>query len=104
MTFLIYVSFLHKQTRNNSLEPCYIIGLRWPSPPRHLYQFLLVQQPEVCMPLSLYTQIYIFKFNNKLRTQVSVIYHGVYRLRVPFRIKQQQTTCIAVASPIKYSV
>ena len=48
-----YVSFIHVyffSIRNNSIDPCccYIIGLRWPSQTRPLYQFLLIHQPEVC--------------------------------------------------------
>ena len=52
---LLDFTYIFLSTRNNSIDPCYIIGLRWPSQTRPLYQFLLVHQPEVCTLLSLNT-------------------------------------------------
>ena len=75
MAFSI-LGYIFLSTRNNSIDPCYIIGLRWPSQTRPLYQFLLVHQPEVYTLPSLNTQIYIFKLNDVL--DASVLHYNNY--------------------------
>lgn len=71
-------SFILTLLKNVFFFPCYRIGLRLPSPLRHVYQSLLIHQPGVCIPpwTSLYTQIYIYIFNFIINRKKKIHTHG----------------------------